>query len=161
MDSNNFIGDLIHYMIEYQKENNIKRECVANARYLYDNMKMYSINNVKTKAVLVYSSDDKKCTGTIVSGHLVVQLDNDLILDPSYDVSSRENTHYFSNVKEFIDLHKKQNVKINFDVKKLIRDLTDFIKISERINAGYETTEIYKGKHYKDQADHIDKIYAK
>ena len=49
--------DIILSMREYQKENNVKNQCVTNAQYLYDTIKINSNSNVKTKAVLVFSDN--------------------------------------------------------------------------------------------------------
>lgn len=45
---------------------------------------MNSSNNVKIKAIFVYSNDDIE-TSIFIGGHLVVILDEELI-DPSYDL---------------------------------------------------------------------------
>ena len=66
------IGNIILSMREFQEKNSIKKQCITNAQYLYDIIKMNSSNDVKVKAVIVVSSDKDTGTLVIVGGHLVV-----------------------------------------------------------------------------------------
>ena len=54
------ISNIILSMREYQKENNITKQCITNSQYLYDIIKMNSSNNVKTKAVFVFSDKNEE-----------------------------------------------------------------------------------------------------
>ena len=87
MEFSILISNIILSMREFQKENNVKKQCVTNSQYLYDCIKHNSSKtNIKVKAVLVFSSDDDTNIGVLVTGHLVVVLDDDVLIDPSYDI---------------------------------------------------------------------------
>ena len=147
-------------MREYQKENNITKQCITNSQYLYDIIKMNSSNNVKTKAVFVFSDKNEEDACIFISGHLVVVLDDDTMIDPSYDIFCLKNTSYFDNIKDLMNIFDdKVLVKTKFDIKKIIRDHIHFMKIAEQINNG--DCVITEKEHYNRQADYIEKIYSK
>ena len=156
------IGNVILSMREFQKENNIKRECVVNTQYLRDIIKMNSSSNVKVKAVLVfahYIDENGISTSKSIGGHLVVQIDDDkTVFDPSYDVFCLENKSYFDNIKDFMDLIMDMYGNKNFiDIKKVLSDHIQFIKIANRINNGAHGGD---KKFYNNQADYIEKLYC-
>ena len=150
--------DIILSMREYQKENNVKNQCVTNAQYLYDTIKINSNSNVKTKAVLVFSDNTEEDTAIIVSGHLVVLLDDEIIIDPSYDIFCLKNKSYFDNIKDLVNIFDSNvELKSKFDIKKLVCQHIHFMKISEQINNG--ECIITEKEHYNKQADYIEKLY--
>jgi len=154
-------ANIILSMRKYQKKNNIKKQCVTNSQYLYDIIKMNSNSNsnVKTKSVIACSVNYEENTTTVVSGHIVVVLDDETTIEPSYDIFSLENVSYFENIKDFIDSFEDKNVlKTNFDIKKLLNDHIKFKKISEQINKG--ELIITDKEHYDKQADYIEKMYS-
>ena len=154
------ISNIILSMREYQKENNITKQCITNSQYLYDIIKMNSSNNVKTKAVFVFSDKNEEDACIFISGHLVVVLDDDTMIDPSYDIFCLKNTSYFDNIKDLMNIFDdKVLVKTKFDIKKIIRDHIHFMKIAEQINNG--DCVITEKEHYNRQADYIEKIYSK
>jgi hypothetical protein len=154
------ISNIILSMREYQKENNITKQCITNSQYLYDIIKMNSSNNVKTKAVFVFSDKNEEDACIFISGHLVVVLDDDTMIDPSYDIFCLKNTSYFDNIKDLMNIFDdKVLVKTKVDIKKIIRDHIHFMKIAEQINNG--DCVITEKEHYNRQADYIEKIYSK
>ena len=160
MEHSILIANIILSMREYQKENNIKKQCVTNAQYLYDIIKMNSISNVKTKAVFVFSYNNEEDTAIFVGGHLVVELDDETIIEPSYDIFCLKNKSYFDNIKDLVNIFDNKNeLKTKFDIKKLICDHIHFMKISEQINNG--ELLITDKEHYNKQADYIEKLYSK
>lgn len=167
MEDEVIMSNIILSMREYQKENNITRQCVANAQYLYDTIKMnysFSFNNIKTKAVIVFSNNNEEQTQKIVAGHLVIELDDGLLIEPSYDVFSLKNKSYFDNIKDLLNtFDNKDEFKTNIKTKKLIYDHINFVKISEQINNGELLIAHDKDKweHYNKQADYVEKIYTK
>ena len=156
------ISNVVLSMREFQKNNGIKKQCVTNTQYLYDTIKMNSINNVKAKAVFVLSCDNDTDTSVFVGGHLVVKLDDETIIDPSYDIFCLKNKSYFDNIKDLMDMfndNDKVKLKSDVDIKKLICDHIHFIKLAEQINNGQHT--ITEKKFYDNQADYIEKIYSR
>jgi hypothetical protein len=121
---------------------------------------MNSNSNIKTKAVFAFSNDPEKDTNTFVGGHLVVVLDDETIIDPSYDIFCLKNISYFDNIKDLMDIfYDKVELKSKIDMKKLIRDHIHFMKISEKINNG--ELIITEKEHYNKQADYIENLYSK
>ena len=159
MEVSILISNIILSMREYQKENNIKKQCVTNAQYLYDTIKMNSISNIKTKAVYVFS-DNNEGTAIFLGGHLVVVFDDGTIIEPSYDIFCLKNKSYFDNITDLLDIFDdKVELKSKIDIKKLISDHMHFITLSEQINKG--TLIITDKEHYNKQADYIEKLYSK
>ena len=160
MERSILIANIILSMREYQKENNIKKQCVTNSQYLYDTIKINSNNNVKTKAVFVFSNNNEEDTAIFVGGHIVVVLDDETIIEPSYDIFCLKNKSYFDNIKDLVNMFDdKVGLKSKIDIKKLVCDHIQFMKISEQINNG--ELIITEKEHYNKQADYIEKLYSK
>jgi len=158
MELSIFISNIILSMREFQEKNGIKKQCVTNTQYLYDCIKMNFNNaNVKAKALLVASLDIESGTFVITAGHLVVILDDEIIIDASHDVFSLKNKTYFHNVNDLIsNFHHKDKLRTNFDIKELIHNHLHFMKLAEQINNGACIKS--NKKFYNDQADYIDKL---
>jgi len=153
-----FISNIILSMRKYQKENDIKRECVTNAQYLYDIIKINSNSDVKTKAVYVFSHNEEDNTLVYLGGHIVVILNNNLVIEPSNDVFCLKNVSYFDNFKDFINIFDdKVLLKSKVNIKKLIDDHIVFTKLSDKINNG--ELIICDKIHYNKQADYIENLY--
>ena len=159
MERSILVANIILSMREFQKENNIRKQCLTNSQYLYDIIKMnFSSSNVKTKAVLVFSGDDEANVGTIVGGHLVVILGDETVIEPSYDIFCLKNKSYFDNIKDFMDAFvDKVELKNRLDVKKIVSEHISFMKFAEQINNGEHV--ITEDKFYNEQADYIEKVY--
>ena len=154
------LSNIILSMREFQEKNCIKKQCVTNAQYLYDCIKQNTNNNVKVKAILAFSENAETDTAIYVAGHLVVVLDDELIVDPSYDIFCLKNKSYFYNIKDFIDyFDDKDMLKTKFDIKKIIREHIRFTKFAEQINN--DECIITNRKFYDEQADYIKKLYSK
>ena len=141
-------------MREYQKKKSIKKECLTNTQYLYDIIKMNFTNNVKTKAIYVFSDDDGIAH---LLNHLVVVLDGKTI-DPSFDVFCLKNKSYFDNIKDLMDnFDDKTMLKTRIDIKKYTCSHFKFIKLAEQINNGEFV--ICDRKHYDEQGDYVLKMH--
>jgi len=160
MEHGIFTANIILSMREYQKDNNIKKQCITNAQYLYDVIRMNSNTHVKTEAVFVVG-DNGEDTTIVVGGHLVVVFDHDTIFDPSYDIFRLKNKSYFSNIKGLMNIVKdkdkdKEKFKSSIDIPTLVRLHIDFMKMSDQINNG--ELIITNKEHYNKQADYIETI---
>jgi len=125
---------------------------------------MNSNSNVKTKAVFVFSHNNEEDTSIVVTGHIIVVLDDETedetFIEPSYDIYSLKNISYFDNIKDFVNIFDdKVNLKSRIDMKQLICDHIHFMKISSQINNG--DLVITDQEHYNKQADYIEKLYSK
>ena len=143
------LGNMVLLMREYQKKHNIKKQCVTNCQYLYDTLKAnYPLNNIKVKAVLGISSNDDRTI--IYEGHVVVDVDEKFILEPSYEVYSTDNIEYFDNIKQFMNKYK---IPKN-DMKGVIKEFIDFTKLADAINN--EELTITDTEYYNNQADYVE-----
>jgi hypothetical protein len=135
------------YMNEYQKINKIKGMCVANNLVLHTIIKKYFpniIERVKVVPVICYYFQTINDTHTPTFHiHLVLKIDENKIIDPSYDVDSIPDVLYLDNIKTFqlhiTDLeqtnHKGTNFKYPIDDKKrIIRTYISFINYADLIN---------------------------
>ena len=95
------LANIVLYLREYQKMHNIKKKCITNCQYLYDNLKAnFPLNDIKIKAVICMSSNKDINTTILYAGHVVVEVDEEFIFEPSYEVYSIDNIEYFDNIKK-------------------------------------------------------------
>lgn len=154
------ISYVVLCMREYQKQNNVKNQCISNAQYLYDFIKVNTTHDVKTKAVIVYSHNDQEDSTTIICGHLVIVLEDGTIIEPSYDAFNLKNRLYFDDVEDLLNFFdNRSGFESKVDVKKFMCDHVRFVKMSEQINGG--KLLVSNGEHYNKQADHIEKLVKK
>jgi hypothetical protein len=156
------IQNIILSMREFQKKNCIKKQCISNSQYLYDCIKINYCNiNVKVKAVLALSINSETETFVFVGGHLVIVLDNDSVIDPSYDIFCLKDISYFDNIKDLMDMFGNDKNKLNtkIDLKKIIYNHIHFKKIADRMNNG--ECLVSEKAFYNEQADYIEKLYLK
>jgi YHS domain-containing protein len=128
-------------MIEYQKINNIKEECITNIQILYDFIRATNPTlDVKIKAVIVGAIDNN--ITCCVKGHLVLDIGNEKVIDPSYEVSKFKNSYYFVNIKNYIKFLKnnytaKEQIEI-FDacggLNTIIQDHITFMNFANEMN---------------------------
>jgi len=157
------ISNVILCMRDFQEKNCIKKQCVTNTQYLYDCIRMNTSSKVKAKPVIVVSIDDELHTFLCVGGHLVIVLDDDTIIEPSYDIFSLKNKSYFDNIKDFMNsfdnksncMNEELNKEFTFMLKKSVGHFLNFIKLAERINNG--ELVICDKDFYNNQADYIEK----
>jgi hypothetical protein len=163
MDCTIIISSIIRSMREYQKKYNIKGQCITNTQYLYDIIKNYT-NDVKTKAVYVISENKEENIFTLVGSHMVLVLDDDTCIDPSYEIFCLKNKSYYNNFENLMSNFndKSKNIlKEKFDLKKIISEHIRFKKISNEINNGEFFLSITGKEYYNKQADYVEKEYQK
>jgi hypothetical protein len=141
-------------MLRYQKENKVKKQCVTNVQYLFDQLILHGVK-CKAKPAIV-------CNKThIIRGHVVIVLDDGTIVDPSYEIAQLQDTQYIGNIKVFSSLLKyddsQSQSKEDF-LKQTITDFLDFNKLAEDINKSQHCKSfiITDKEHYNKQADYID-----
>ena len=144
------LGNMVLLMREYQKKHKIKKQCVTNCQYFYDNFKANCpLNTIKVKAVIGVSLNSDRTI--IYEGHVVVEVDEKFILEPSYEVYSIDNIEYFDNIKQFMNTYKMPNKN---DMKDIIKEFIDFTKIADTINNG--ELHITDNEYYNNQADYVE-----
>lgn len=152
-DISSKMANVVLMMREYQKINNIKRRCITNAQFLYDNMTRISTkNDIQTRSVIVVGLSNED-TYVILGGHIVVVLDGDVI-EPSYDIYSINDVCYYDNVKDFME---DCSLVIEKDlIKKTIQNFLEFQKYEKRINSGGFLVSGDDLIYYNEQADYIE-----
>jgi len=126
-------------MIEYQKQNDVKNQCITNCVYLMDTINSsFRSKILKLKAVYAcWFQTDKNAF--ISCRHMVLEVVGTKIrVDPSYDVIKNEPT-YFENIKEYKDSIGNDK-RCNF--KKVCEDWIQFIKIAD----GFNDDKIYQSQ---------------
>ena len=107
------------------------------------------LNNVKVKAVIGILLHEHRTI--IYAGHLVVEVDEEFIIEPSYEVYSMHNIEYFDNIKQLMNAFAFPNKN---DMKDAIKEFICFTKIADTINNGELT--ITDKEHYNNQADYVE-----
>lgn len=145
------VNDIIKNMWEYQKINNVTKQCVTNSQYLRDTL----INNyyiAKVKAVIMTSSTESELE--VYAGHLVVEIEDKRLIDASYETNFKENQNYFDNIPTLL-LHypeiKNDKQFLSFIIKKFL----EFNKIANEININ-DTLCVTDKIHYNKQADYLE-----
>jgi hypothetical protein len=139
----NVIKSIVNTMVEYQEIHNIKKECVTNVQILYDIIKETDPSlDVKIKAVIVVSHDNENNTHLCVTGHLVLSIDDENVIDPSYEIASLKNSYYFTNIKDYIQsfnntYDKKEQIEIfskGGGLANIIQEHLKFVNIADGMN---------------------------
>lgn len=135
MDSQIKKIDLIaNWMCAYQKEHDIKGRCLDNVTILYDIIKssFKSLNPIFKNVVVYYIVNN---TSYICEGHIVIQLDNGCLIDPSYEIAKHKDSSYLDNFETF-----REMVKCNDAVKPLMnrieKEFNRFKGYAKKMNNG-------------------------
>ncbi len=151
-----FITNTILLMRDYQKNNNIKGQCVTNSQYLYDFIKQnYPEKKVIAKPVIVICNNDTENYSASIIHMVVYDEETKTIYEPSHELDSLPNTYYFDSIhslkKSVHNLPKKNMLYV-------IPQFLKFIKLAERINNG--DLVITNKEFYDKQADFIEKLLS-
>lgn len=154
---------ILDFMIEYQKANNITRQCLTNSQYLYDCLTKNKVGKkVVAKPVIViswnYADEGENIKNwNIVSNHMVIVLtteeNKEMVIECSHEIASMENKMYFDNVKSLMencsDKESKKKIMENLNLEAFV----DFIKTAEMMNN--DKLVIACEKKYEAQADYV------
>lgn len=119
------ITEIANDMCLYQKLKNVKAECVTNTQILFDIINdNYPHLDVKAKPCFVIEKNkDKKYLKTTV--HILIQINNKTIIDPSYETACLKNALYMdtiNDIKDFLgDLFKSNSKYL----------ITNFLKLND------------------------------
>lgn len=152
------VSALLECMCQYQKENNVERECMVNTQLLLDILRGCKITGAKAKACM--------CTGLLLRGeeqvqvcvdkHFVVEIDGE-VFDPSYCINKLKDRSYYYNDIGFINFMNEE-IKTgnpgNWQGKLVsIKGYERFKQIAEKMNTG---EDVACGlPHYKNQLNYI------
>lgn len=157
MNFTDTLVNIISSMRTFQKINNIEKQCITNCQYLYDFIKLNSIEDVRIQAFIVFSNDINTQKSIAVAGHLsiVITCDDgeDVIFEPSYDVFVLTKKMYFDNISNFLKKFSDED-KSKFDLKHLISQHIEFVKYAKQMNDGMHI--IVDREYYDEQADYVE-----
>ena len=150
-----FITSIVLLMKYYQKNNNIKGQCITNSQYLYDYIKQnYPNKKITAKPVIVVCNNDIENYSACIIHMVVYDEETKTIYEPSHELDSLPNTYYFDSIhsirKSVRNLPKKSMLYV-------IPQFLEFVTLAERINNG--DLVISNKELYDKQADFIEKTY--
>jgi len=149
-----FILDIAKAMHGFQERNNIKAQCVTNTQYLLDCItKNLPYIKAKAKAVFLINEDtDTKTLGVIT--HVVVDIGDNHVLDPSYETASMKNTTVYATFKHFKNAFENINLDVAVDYKTIFEQYMALSKTVDDMNNGKLT--ICDEDFYNKQADYVE-----
>ena len=149
-----FIVKLLEYILEYQKKHNIKNQCITNVQYFRDSL-YFSGHDVEVKAVICVR--DINGTRFIYTGHLIICLDKDTYIDPSYEFQPVQNNTYFHSMDEFIKFTKNTTMSEIIDKEKLKKQMSNFLNFVKHANTINNNECIVASKNYYNKlADYVE-----
>jgi hypothetical protein len=146
--------DVLLHLIEYQKINNITRMCATNVQIMYDLITTrFPFNKVEVKSVAVIEQQVEQ--SRVAIGHIVIILDDEILLEPSYEISRLNKPLYCFNVKDFIDAMKYMKLikDVKLDLKSEINQFLLFDKVAKDINNKELRVDL---EYYHDVIDYIN-----
>ena len=126
-------------MLDFQKEHNIRNECVSNSVFLRDFLKSRGLT-AKVKAVFSehFVEEEKRM---VLTCHMVVEVEEQKVVDPSYDIC-RYDAIYMDNISVVMERLKKGNPNAKLEglsVREVVSRFIEFIKDAEDINNSKKT----------------------
>ena len=160
MDSNIpcYIRKILATMYTFQKKYEIKNECMTNAQYLYDSLRLSGFHVracplLATSYTKIAGSDDYEFN--VVAGHVGLLLDNRIIIDGSYDIMSSPNVQYYTTIANLFETHPHLKNDKKFAMY-VVEGLCIFQKIANRINNG--ELIVNDKDFYHKQADYVESV---
>ena len=179
------MADIIHMMLDYQKENNITRQCAGNCgvfMYLMEKLP-HDIKYTCLPVICVYY--DKKRGGLVFNSHLVISPTNEpeAFYEVSYEVASASpmgNRTYYAEWNKFLSgcynpimeerKSKGETFEIEYDyngkrdkqddgLKRLLKEFLDMVECAKRINQNYfNATQICGEEYFYEQIATVIKM---
>jgi hypothetical protein len=151
------VSALLECMCQYQKENNVVRECQANTQLLLDILRGCKITGAKAKACMCTGREEQ--VQVCVDKHFVVEIDGE-VFDPSYCINKLKDRSYYYNENECIGFINFMNEEIktgnpgNWQGKLVsIKGYERFKQIAEKMNKNEDGVEDLQ--YYKNQKNYI------
>jgi len=152
------VSALLECMCQYQKGNNVERQCMANTQLLLDILRDSKITGAKAKACMCTGYNENLET-VIVDKHFVLEIDGE-VFDPSYCINKLKDKYYYYNENECIgfinylnEIIKKEFPNNGHGNLVSIKGYERFKQIEEKMNTG---EDVACGlPHYKNQKNYI------
>tara|TARA_R110001592_G_scaffold59754_1_gene181407 strand:+ start:4769 stop:5263 length:495 start_codon:yes stop_codon:yes gene_type:complete len=141
-------------MFDFQEENNIERECVSNTHFFLTELRKLIDDGVefiaKPKVVMAFymKKFGEIRTPVINVAHVVADVDG-VIIDPSYEIYSKDKLKYFDTIKEVSEYLDKANCGIEVD-RYAITEFLTFKNLYEE-NMTFEKGKVYDVEYYDKQ----------
>lgn len=130
-----FMNRILSHMHQFQKDNEITKECITNVQYYYDIMNTKGFNVKAKPVVALYSKLNGNEHTTITVIHMVIEYENGIILDPSYEISSIKNCQYCDSIKVLIELLSTYPTPLTKEyIASILTQFIKFKKIADDIN---------------------------
>jgi len=157
-----YIKKLREVMIEYQKEHDIKGECIQNT-YLYCSiLKELGVRCEMSAVIAIGESIDEndKIGGVSCVVHMISCVLDDMYIDTSYEIYKHQHKSYFDTIKEYMDevnsirsqyfkQHNKAMDKHGLASQDFVSSFLTFKKCADDINSG--NSKIIKSDYYYEQ----------
>lgn len=149
-------------MMNFQHFNNIRRAIKTNTKCMFDILKNRLTSNCESSdqtievypAIVTSHNDDATKSDVVITLVILVTTgDEQLLLDPSYDVFSRDNKRYYLNIKEFVDALADADKKQN-ELKSLAMDFLFHNEIAKQIGDG--SFDDYNRELYQKQTEYVE-----
>jgi hypothetical protein len=149
------------HMMLFQKKNKIKAECVSNTQFLLEHVKLYAqAHNIpftlKAKTVMAFYINKKQQPVSTI--HIVVQIDENRILDPSYEFYRIKDVQYFESLKPYMSFMKQHSVidkELKHRFRYAIKQFLDFKNTYEEMPILCDS--IFNQPYYDKQLDFLNK----
>jgi len=157
IDTFPFVKLVCKFMHSYQKQENVKEMCIMNCKYLLDLIKeKYPLQNAKAIPSIAVVVDPIDGSTTLIV-HMIISIDNEqIILDPSYEVCSFKNRNYCSKISNLKSLENSMK-------KYLVENLIQMKKTADLINNNglFDDNEhnLMLLRYYHKQADFTEECF--
>ena len=150
-------------MHEYQKANNISRECITNVKYILDCLPGKSKNTSKViQDTIVHAfivvgknKDGSPSDLVVISGHLALVID-DQIIEPSYEIEELTQKQYYKTYEEYTNFLQNRNISVEHDINDVRANHQKFIEIADALNKN--DYDRINDTYYDEQANYVDKL---
>ena len=149
------VNQCLTLMYAYQKENNIAGKSVANVDYLFTLMRHI---DPKTKAcpktVICCTVNEAKQLRCFV--HVIIMLDDNTFIDPSYEVHSVEDKQYYDKIASFVSINEKLLKSCDRAFPQaLFKQFIEHTKMTEQLAAGNLVPKNKDVEYLTAQSDYI------
>lgn len=128
------IEELLSKMYEYQKQNDIKGQCITNTQFVFNYIKKhYPTKQLKTVAVIAVGDLDEPNAVVIGCNHILLKID-DKIIEPSYEYITLLNVAYYFSYEDFFLTEYEKGFKCEYSKIKYLQQYMRMLCISTQIN---------------------------
>lgn len=149
------LSEIIERMMQFQKMNGIVKHCMTNTQYLYDCIKASAPGiPIKAEAYIVVIEHPEIKTLEIMN-HFALRFE-DRVLDPSYEVYSKENKSYYTTIADLMGAVEDgyfEMIGSKHLLRESISNHVDFLGIAKAINDG--EFRVCDKEYYHAQADYV------